>query len=65
MLWLVLFGVALMGTGILLIVLQRENAKTVVQDPPTVAFAAVAVDVTPGKPRPLGATPPGWCPPSI
>jgi hypothetical protein len=65
MLWLVLLGAAWMGTGILLIMLQRENEKTVAQDPPTVVLPVVRVNVTPENQRPLGATPAGWCPPSI
>jgi hypothetical protein len=85
MLWLVLLGTALMGAGILLIVLQHDRAGSVAHnppsswavddhvrttsfarvEPPTVAVVTVRPNVAPAKPRPLGATPAGWCPPSI
>ncbi len=85
MLWLVLLGAALMGTGILLIVLQRKKAGSVAHnppppwvagdhvratsfahiEPPTVTGVTARAEVKPGNPRPLGAIPAGWYPPSI
>lgn len=82
MLWLVLLGTALMGAGILLIVLQRDRAGSVAQLPPsswsvddhvrTTSFAhvepptvTVRVNAAPANRRALGATPAGWCPPSM